>query len=214
MGTGLFSTTGSLVCAAVLFLTGCGSIVPETTGQAEVELSVPRGYLDTLEISRGGQILGFGPFVGYYFLPPEPEDLTKLRFVCFNERGFYSSDAPVNAKLYEGEAVFSSLADVDFPIPMKNRINPIFFEDAPEKWIENRPEPQAEFLHFHSCYNDAGPVPAGYWLRHRAVRAFTYDMGGRVTQESPLYHEVSQGPDTRFPRIVEFDRGPDSGAEG
>ena len=214
MHLGRFISTGVLMCAAAGLFIGCGSDTLKTPGQGEVELAVPRGYVDTLEVRRGGRILGFGPFVGYYFLPPDPGDLSKLRFVCFNERGFYSSDAPVNAQLYEGEAVFSSLADVDFPIPTKNRINPVFFDSAPEKWIENRPEPQAEFLHFHSCYNDAGPVLAGYWIRHRAVLAFTYDMGGRVSEDSPLYHEVTKGADTRFARIVEFDRGPDREADG
>jgi len=209
-----FITTGVLMFAAAGLLFGCGSDHLKTIGQAEVELAVPRGYVDTLEVDRRGRILGFGPFVGYYFLPPDPGDLTRLRFVCFNERGFYSSDAPVNAQLFKGEAVFTALADVDFSIPKKNRIHPVYFKETPGEWLENRPEPRAEFLHFHSCYNDAGPVLAGYWIRHQAVRAFTYDMGGRVTEDSPLYHKVTTGPDTRFARIVEFDRGPGSGADG
>ena len=49
----------------------------------------------------------------------------------------------------------------------------------------------------------------GYWIRHVAVSDFTYDMGGRVGKESPLYHRVRKGPDRDFARIIEFDRGPE-----
>ena len=52
-------------------------------------------------------------------------------------------------------------------------------------------------------------VLTGYWLRHVAVSEFTYDMGGRVGKESPLYHRVRKGPDRDFAGIVEFDRGPE-----
>jgi hypothetical protein len=48
----------------------------------------------------------------------------------------------------------------------------------------------------------------GYWLIHEATASFTYDMGGRVTPESPLFHETSPGVDTAFAHIVEFDQGP------
>lgn len=79
---------------------------------------------------------------------------------------------------------------------------------SPSPWIDSRPEPRDEFLHFHSCYDARGPVLTGYWLRHEAVSEFTYDMGGRVDRESPLYHEVRPGTDKDFARIIEFDSGP------
>ena len=63
-------------------------------------------------------------------------------------------------------------------------------------------------MHFHSCYNSQGPVLTGYWLRHEARAEFTYDMGGRVGPDSPLYHKVNSGVDKAFGRIIEFDRGP------
>lgn len=210
---------GFLACAALAVLAGCDSINSEDStdskdrGRSEVEFSAPRGYTDTLEIVRDGRVLGFGPFVGYYFSPPDPEDLARLRLVCFNERGFYSSDAPVNAKLFEGEAVLVTLPDAGFSLPKEDRINPVFFDQAPSRWLDSRPRPRDEFVHFHSCYNNGGPVRTGYWIRHRAVRGFTYDMGGRVGLDSPLYHRVHKGPDTGFARIVEFDSGPDYGAD-
>lgn len=178
-------------------------------GPGEVPLEVPRGFAPRLEIPFEGHLYGFGPFVGYYFRPENPADLARLRFVCFNERGFYASDAPVNALLYQGEAVLVRLPDAGLPLPSDgDRIEPVFFSEAPPAWLATRPEPQDAFLHFHSAYDASGPARVGYWFRHVAVRAFTYDMGGRVGPGSPLYHRVSPGLDLNFPAIVEFDRGP------
>lgn len=42
-----------------------------------------------------------------------------------------------------------------------------------------------------------------------AVDEFTYDMGGRVGPDSPLYHEVTPGTDRDFAKIMEFDYGPE-----
>ena len=187
----------------VLMVPGC-----TLTDNASPALDLPRGYVSTLEIELNDRILGFGPFVGYYFKPDIPGDFGRLKFVCFNEQSFYTTDLPVNSKLFEGEAVLTVLTDTTFDIPDANRINPVFFPDTPLVWLKNRPEPQDEFVHFHSCYDAKGSVLTGYWLRHRAIASFTYDMGGRVGPNSPLFHEVIPGIDTRFAHIVEFDRGP------
>lgn len=189
-------------CAAAV-ISGCRSD-PVTPG----EVIVPHGYMARLEQVYDGGMIGFGPFVGYYFRPEDPKDLGRLQFVCFNENRFYSSDMPAGAKLYEGTAVRTTLPLADIAIPTSERINPLFFPEAPAIWRDSRPEPQDVFVHFHSAYNAAGPVRTGYWLRHVAVADFTYDMGGRVGKESPLYHQVRKGVDRDFARIIEFDRGP------
>jgi hypothetical protein len=178
------------------------------TDNSPPALDVPRGYVPTIEIELNDRILGFGPFVGYYFRPDIPEGFSRLKFVCFNEQSFYTNDLPANSKLFEGEAVLTELTGTTVKIPDAHRINPVFFPNAPVVWLKNRPEPQDEFVHFHSCYDAQGPVLTGYWLRHRAITSFTYDMGGRVDPNSPLYHEVTPGIDSRFAQIVEFDRGP------
>jgi len=198
----LWAAVGSLLLLAC-GLPGCGS-----GDQAPPALKVPRGYLPILEIERNGRLLGFGPFVGYYFKPETRGNLQKLRFICFNERSFYTRDLPENTELFRGEAVLTRLADVDFDIPAARRINPVYFTDAPVEWTAARPEPKDEFVHFHSCYDAQGPVLAGYWIRHTASAAFTYDMGRRVGPDSSLYHPVGPGPDRAFARIIEFDRGP------
>jgi len=188
----------------VLSAVGCGSGKP-----GEVELDIPRGYMPTLMVERQGRLYRFGPFVGYYFRPADPQDLSRLRFVCFNEGGFYSSNAAKNERLFEGQAILVSLPDIGVKPPSSSeRIQPVFFEDAPAEWLETRPEPQNEFVHLHSLYDAQGAVLRGYWLRHSAVADFTYDMGGRVGPDSPLYHEVQKGVDRNFARIVEFDSGP------
>lgn len=197
----------ALFLPALLFLfMACGS----GDSPKSEKLAVPRGYVRILQIAHEGRLLKFGPFVGYYFRPLDPKDLTRLQFICFNQKGFYASDMPENARLFEGEAVFQVLEDADFKIPAHQRINPIFFSQAPQVWLENRPRPRDEFLHFHSCYDGSGAVRAGFWLRHQAKAQFTYDMGGRVGPKSPLYHKVTPGPDKGFARIVEFDQGPDT----
>lgn len=48
----------------------------------------------------------------------------------------------------------------------------------------------------------------GYWLRHVGAAEFIYDMGGRVSSDSILYHRVKKGVDRDFARLIEFDRGP------
>ena len=191
------------IIAVVLILSGgCEN------GRQDIPLNVPRGYVSSLEIERGDHIVQFGPFVGYYFRPQSPGDFSRLNFVTFNERRFYTLDLPENTKLFEGEAVRVDLEPAAFTLPRDDRINPVLFNDAPQKWVNNRPPPQNEFVHFHSCYDVEGPVLTGYWLKHVGVRQFTYDMGGRVEEGSVLFHRVSEGVDEEFAHILEFDRGP------
>lgn len=199
---------GTVLCC--LLLMACQSKKVENQG-----VEVPRGYLSVLEIERGDRLIRFGPFAGYYFSPvrsaenPDHSDsLARLRFLCFNENSFYTRDLPENSLLFEGEALLTRLPDTGMAIPAADRINPVFFADAPEAWLQTRPEPQDAFVHFHSCYDARGPVLTGYWLSHKALAHFTYDMGGRVGPESPLYHNVSPGRDKEFAGIIEFDRGP------
>ncbi len=194
----------SLVSMTVI-CSGC----PGPQKDKGTNLKIPRGYVAQLDIQIEDRLLGFGPFVGYYFKPENPKDLTRLSFVCYNEDFFYTRDLPENTLLFEGDAVLTQLTDTGFVVPTQNRINPVFFEDAPGKWLNNRPRPQDEYLHFHSCYDGLGPVLAGYWFRHEGKASFTYDMGGRMNPDSPLYHEVHPGIDKQFAKIMEFDAGPD-----
>lgn len=195
-----------LAGACAVAMSGCRS--DHGTDGSGGAVAVPHGYMAQLEQVHDGQMLGFGPFVGYYFRPEDPMDLSRLQFICFNENRFYSSDMPDGAKLYEGMALRTTLPQAVIATPTQERINPVFFSEAPEAWLNTRPEPQDVFVHFHSGYNGAGPVLTGYWLRHMAIADFTYDMGGRVEKGSPLYHRVRKGPDRDFAMIVEFDRGP------
>jgi hypothetical protein len=194
-----------LAMAAWMFSCHAGSGDNESSQRSNF---IPHGYMARLEQVYEDRLIGFGPFVGYYFRPEDPRDLSRLHFVCINENGFYSSDMPDGVKLFEGAAVRVTLPEADFDIPIRDRINPVFFDKAPQKWLESRPEPRDEYLHFHSCYSGVGPVLTGYWLRHSAVAAFTYDMGGHVKEDSTLYHRVQKGVDRNFAKIIEFDNGP------
>jgi hypothetical protein len=196
-----FLVLGTITCS------GC----PGPQKDKETALQIPRGYVARLDIQLKDRLLGFGPFVGYYFKPENPKDLTRLSFVCYNENSFYTRDLPENTLLFEGDAVFTQLVNTGFRLPSDGRITPVFFEDAPQKWLTDRPRPRDEYLHFHSCYDKLGPVLAGYWIRHQGKASFTYDMGGRMGPDSPLYHQVHPGIDKQFAKIMEFDAGPDSG---
>ena len=192
-----------LAVAALTLFAGCDR------GPGEEPLRIPHGYMSRLGLTLEGHRYGFGPFVGYYFRPRDASDPTRLAFVCFNEGGFYASDAPHNALLFEGEAVLTRLPPAEPGIPgTGDRIRPVFFRGAPESWLATRPDPRDEFVHFHSCYDAQGATLVGYWLRHDAKLRFTYDMGARVGPGSPLYHRSAPGPDRDFARIVEFDNGP------
>lgn len=198
-----------LMLSVVLAMFGCQSGNDPDGTVRNSQIVIPHGYMDRLEQIHEGRMIGFGPFVGYYLRPYDPDDLSRLRFVCFNENQFYSSNMADGAKLYEGIAVRTTLPEAGMTIPAKDRINPVFFQDAPDVWLDSRPAPQNEFLHFHSCYSGTGPVLTGYWIRHEAVADFIYDMGGRVEKDSPLYHHVKKGLDLNFARIIEFDAGPE-----
>lgn len=170
-------------------------------------VEAPRGYYSQLELVHQGQRLSFGPFVGYYFRPEQSDDLTRLKFRCYNERQFYTDQLPADALLFEGEALLSTLPQVR-ALPRSNaRIEPVFFAEAPAEWLQSRPAPQDRFVHFHSAYSASGPSYTGYWLRHQAARPFVYNMGGRVGTDSPLYHQAAPDAPQRFPQIIEFDAG-------
>ena len=211
------------VCAAGWW-TGCsrGDGEQPNTGQSgtsapkgpESESDVPRGYMQRLRLVHEGRVLQFGPFEGYYFKPLDANHLENLVFICINRGQFYTTDRPADARLYEGQARFAALPPADFKLPHARRINPVVFSALPPAWLDTRPEPRDEYRHFHSCYNDAGPVEAGFWLRHVALADFTYDMGGRVGADSVLHHRVAPGPDTQFATLMEFDRGPGRAERG
>jgi len=189
-----------------LVLVGCQTELPEPPAEKP---TVPKGYMNRLEIQVDDRVLSFGPFVGYYFKPSSGDDLSQLDFVCFNERSFYTRDLPVNALLYRGRARWQRLPDEQAAIPANGRrIVPVFFSQAPDAWLKSRPAPIDEYVHFHSAHDGRGAVNYGYWLRHTAKARFTYDMGGRVSPDSSLYHRVDPGPDRQFARIIEFDHGP------
>ena len=192
-----------LVIASMAVFAGCSESGPEPSSP-----DIPRGYMPTLEIEMNGHLLRFGPFAGYYFKPRTPDDFSRLAVLCFNEDFFYTRDRPDNALLFKGDAALTTLEPVDAPKEGTQRIVPIFFHQAPRTWLQSRPDPKNEFIHFHSCYDKSGPVLTGYWLRHTAVAAFTYNMGERINKKSPLYHMVKPGIDKNFAKIIEFDRGP------
>lgn len=195
-----------LLAAALSWAAACTpSSPPEGSPPA-----LPRGALSRIEFVHGGQRVGFGPFVGYYFRPYDLSDLTRLEFWCFNERNYYTTDLAANALLFTGEARLAELPDNGEALPRdpEERILPVFFEQAPAAWLDTRPEPREAFAHFHSGYGSEGPTRVGFWLRHEGAATFRYDMGGRVGPGSPLYFAVAPGPALAFPRIVEFDRGP------
>jgi hypothetical protein len=188
-----------LVLLALLVCLGLPAVAPA--------VATPRGYYPQLELLYQGQQLSFGPFVGYYFRPENGDDLTRLRFRCYNERQFYTDQLPADTLLFEGEAILSSLPRVQAQARSDARIEPVFFAEAPPEWLETRPAPQDQFVHFHSAYSASGPSYTGYWLRHQPVRSFIYNMGGRVGADSPLYHQATPGEPQHFPHIIEFDAG-------
>jgi len=193
----------ALVIGAMILLAGCSE-----SAQKPSDPDIPRGYMPILDIEMNGRLLQFGPFAGYYFKPDSPDDVSRLRVLCFNEDFFYTRDMPENTLLFKGDAILTTLEPVEVPQTGDQRIIPVFFHQAPRAWLQSRPDPQNEFIHFHSCYDKSGPALTGYWLRHKAEAAFTYDMGQRVNEKSPLYHMVTPGIDKNFAKIIEFDRGP------
>ena len=111
--------TFHLICGCVAVMSGCRSDQERIGGDGSSGggITIPHGYMARLEQVHEGRLIGFGPFVGYYFRPEDPRDLGRLSFVCFNEKRFYSSDMPDGAKLYEGTALLVTLPSADIVIP-------------------------------------------------------------------------------------------------
>ena len=116
----LIPLSALLICIALVLMSGCRSDQEPTVDSDGSDRSsdggavVPHGYMARLEQVHDGRRIGFGPFVGYYFRPGDPVDLSRLQFVCFNENKFYSSDMPNGARLYEGTAVRATLPKPQF----------------------------------------------------------------------------------------------------
>jgi hypothetical protein len=129
MKIGIFKMTTLtllLTCACATMLSGSRSD-QGIDGSSGGVVAVSHGYMARLEQVHDGRMIGFGPFMGYYFPPENPGDLNRLRFVCFNENRFCSSDMPDGAKLYEGMAVRVTLT---------------------EAWLNTRPEPPGRLCAF------------------------------------------------------------------
>ncbi|MFW5856323.1 MAG: hypothetical protein ACOCX4_00470 [Planctomycetota bacterium] len=204
----LTAGTGILLVAGVILIS---LLAGGQTNASGADWTPPDGYTRILRFRHEGRSLSFGPFVGYAFRPVEAGRPDRVAFVCRNIDSFYTNDLPAGALLFTGEAVLTTLPDAGRSLPDRNRINPVFFDEAPSAWTASRPEPQDAYLHFHSAYDAEGAVRTGYWLRHEAEAAFTYDMGGRVGPQSPLHHEVTPGVDRAFAAVIEFDHGPPAG---
>ena len=103
--------------------------------QIQAPAKIPRGYYATLRIVADGRQLHIGPFVGYYFKPVDPSDFSRMDFICLNERQFYTKDLPDGAKLYEGEAIQTTLPrEIPLPSAQGDRMHPIFDKDIPAAW--------------------------------------------------------------------------------
>ncbi len=169
MKSRIFSTfLMTCLLVAVALSVGCQP-AQETDGASDEAVSVPHGYMARLEQVHDGRMIGFGPFVGYYFRPEDPQDLARLRFVCFNENKFYSSDMPAGAKLYEGWAVRTTLPEADIDIPTEDRINPVFFEDAPEAWRRSRFEHDALPIYSTKARRYGKPCRKRISISHREI---------------------------------------------
>ena len=181
---------------------GSGSGPPKGTGRAE---RVSRSFRDP----SGRSGFRFRPICGILF-----QARIRRRFnapgIHLSQRALLLHARPSGRRpaVHRPGALAAPDAHTAIPAAGGRRIVPLFFSQAPDAWRDARPRPQADYVHFHSAYDDRGAVRHGYWLRHTAKARFTYDMGGRVTQDSPLYHLVEPGPDRRFARILEFDHGP------
>lgn len=195
----LLAVAGVGLGAVALCLIVAGVAAGKEAGAAE------EAATDQVVFQHRGRELRFGPFVGYRF--EQTEDPTTIRFVCRNERQFYTDDLPAGTILYGGEARLVELAPANKPLPRKGRVNPLRYDEVPQPWLATRPAPVEDWRHFHSCHDTHGAVRSGYWLRHEAEAAFVYDMGGRVGPESVLYHRVEPGIDRGFAQLMEFDHG-------
>ncbi|MGD9948854.1 MAG: hypothetical protein AB7U29_10290 [Desulfobulbus sp.] len=60
-----------LTCACATVLPGCRSDKSEvgSKGSPDGIVAIPHGYMARLEQVHDGLMIGFGPFVGYYFRP-------------------------------------------------------------------------------------------------------------------------------------------------
>jgi hypothetical protein len=66
-----------LILLSVAVMSGCRSDQERIGGDGPSGgvIAIPHGYMARLEQVHDGRMIGFGPFVGYYFRPEDPKDL-------------------------------------------------------------------------------------------------------------------------------------------
>jgi len=72
MKTGIYKATTLillLICVCAAVMSGCrsGQEADGSDGSSGGVVTVPHGYMARLEQVHDGRMIGFGPFVGYYF---------------------------------------------------------------------------------------------------------------------------------------------------
>lgn len=203
---------------AALALAGCGRSPAPADSTAEAcrawaasappvdPHGPPPGWSRTIAVQRAGGELAFGPIDGHYWRRTGSDTVCGLHY---NAGRGTASQAPDGRLLYFVEGRLAHL-----PIPVDQVPQPVGDQrvvqqltgDVPRTWL-GAPMPPG-FVYWHGTYDVKArrATATGFWLRHIAVRSFTFDMGG--DRGYPFTHRVTPGVDMHFAPKLNFDVGP------
>lgn len=173
----------------------------------------PEGWNRTLAFSYEGDELRFGGIHGHYWRWLDQEE-GRICGLHYNTDKVHASGVDDGRLLYavEGRLVRLPIPEDQVPQPAEEgAVLQVLTGDVPLIWL-GEPQPPG-YVYWHSAYTEQNRASAvGFWLKHTALIAFTFDMGGEPGY--PFTRDVKPGVDLAYAPKLNFDRGEPVGAPG
>jgi len=168
--------------------------------------SAPEGWSRILTFTYEGETLRFGGIHGHYWRWLD-EDEGRICGLHYNTDKIHASGVDDGRLLYavEGRLVRLPIPDDQVPQPVEEEaVLQLLTGDVPLTWL-GEPRPPG-YVYWHGAYTEQNRASAvGFWLKHTALIAFTFDMGGEPGY--PFTHDVKPGVDLLYAPKLNFDRG-------
>lgn len=173
----------------------------------------PEGWSRILTVPYEGETLRFGGIHGHYWRWLD-RDEGRICGLHYNTDKIHATGVDDGRLLYavEGYLVRLPIPEEQVPQPEQEAaVLQLLTGDVPLTWLG---EPRAAgYVYWHGTYTEQNRASAvGFWLKHTALIAFTFDMGGEPGY--PFTHDVKPGVDLQYAPKLNFDRGEPIGAAG
>jgi len=166
----------------------------------------PEGWQRIVAFTYEGELLRFGGIHGHYWRWLDPEE-GRICGLHYNTDKVHASGVADGRLLYAVEGYLVRLPIPEGQVPQPEQegvVLQLLTGDVPLAWL-GEPRPPG-YVYWHGAYTEENRASSvGFWLKHTALIAFTFDMGGEPGY--PFVHEVKPGVDLAYPPKLNFDRG-------